>query len=825
MILKSVKLRNIRSYTNESIDFPEGSILLSGDIGAGKSSILQAAEFALFGPRRDSISGEALLRKGEKTGDVEIGFLLDGKEVVVRRGLKRGTGGVAQDECFISVDGRKTECTATELKARVLDLLGYPQELLAMSKTLVYRYTVYTPQEEMKQILFEDDEARVDTLRKVFGIDKYRRISQNAALYVKALKDEQKELKGKIADLDIKKKEHAEQKEELQKVTARKDALMPELKKASDARMLKRQEVERLGAKVEELAELRKKREVLTARAEEMTAQQKKARADLTIIEAEIGEIGKKLQGLMINPAGFPAVHEVSAELERKETELQGLRENRTKLEERQRQVLARVRDLETDRAAKSQKVRVLDERKKMYTALLADVKDRTAVAESMEELDRRLREMEKQMAGLTVHRKQSLDVKEQISSLDRCPTCKQDVSSQYKQTITKEEDSRIAKLESEIKSIEEEKGAAEAKLSAYRKKLEHLAEKERQVSALRVEVDGLETAGAELDRIGHMIAELEKEKADVMQALARADSAAISALTSEIAAKKELLRKSQEHALKLKERDHALQMLEAKKKAIEETRRRIAEFEGKLTSLAADKRAIVSESEALLSSESLFQEAKKELEEAQEAEKKLAVQMGQIEQELRGVQKILALLDYDIKQKEKSKERLVHLGNVQEWVDGFFVKLMGVVERNIMAKLHTQFSELFVGWFNMLIEDDTTTARLDEEFTPVMVQNGYDTDIRHLSGGEKTSVALAYRLALNKVINDVIGTVRTKDILILDEPTDGFSSEQLDKVREVLDELDVKQTIIVSHESKIESFVDHVVRVVKEEHVSRVVG
>ena len=62
------------------------------------------------------------------------------------------------------------------------------------------------------------------------------------------------------------------------------------------------------------------------------------------------------------------------------------------------------------------------------------------------------------------------------------------------------------------------------------------------------------------------------------------------------------------------------------------------------------------------------------------------------------------------------------------------------------------------------------------------------------------------------------------KDLIILDEPTDGFSAEQLDKVRDVLDQIGVKQTIIVSHESKIESFVDSVVRVSKSEHVSEVI-
>ena len=57
---------------------------------------------------------------------------------------------------------------------------------------------------------------------------------------------------------------------------------------------------------------------------------------------------------------------------------------------------------------------------------------------------------------------------------------------------------------------------------------------------------------------------------------------------------------------------------------------------------------------------------------------------------------------------------------------------------------------------------------------------------------------------------------------MILDEPTDGFSDQQLDKMREVLDELNVLQLIIVSHEQKIEGFVEKVIRFKKEYGVSQ---
>jgi len=148
---------------------------------------------------------------------------------------------------------------------------------------------------------------------------------------------------------------------------------------------------------------------------------------------------------------------------------------------------------------------------------------------------------------------------------------------------------------------------------------------------------------------------------------------------------------------------------------------------------------------------------------------------------------------------------------------------MTATIEKHVFFQLHGSFSEFFSKWFLMIMDESGMNARLDESFTPVIEQDGYETDLFDLSGGEKTAVALAYRLALNKVINEFISTIQTKDIIILDEPTDGFSAEQLDKIRDVLDELQLGQVILVSHEQKIESFVDHTLRVEKVEYVSRV--
>jgi exonuclease SbcC len=99
--------------------------------------------------------------------------------------------------------------------------------------------------------------------------------------------------------------------------------------------------------------------------------------------------------------------------------------------------------------------------------------------------------------------------------------------------------------------------------------------------------------------------------------------------------------------------------------------------------------------------------------------------------------------------------------------------------------------------------------------------QEGYEQDVEFLSGGERTSIALAYRLALSQMVQKVAEAGPSS--LILDEPTDGFSKEQLGKVREILDEIANPQVIIVSHERELESFADQIYRVVKVQGESKI--
>ena len=172
------------------------------------------------------------------------------------------------------------------------------------------------------------------------------------------------------------------------------------------------------------------------------------------------------------------------------------------------------------------------------------------------------------------------------------------------------------------------------------------------------------------------------------------------------------------------------------------------------------------------------------------------------------------------VKKSEEIKKQVNYFVEIENWLSDDFSNLIFLIEKNIMTKLKYEFSKIFSKWFSMLVSE-SFNVYVRDDFTPVIENRDYEIDYSCLSGGERTAIALAYRLALNQTINSILSNIKTKDIVILDEPTDGFSDMQLDKMRDVLEELNVKQLIIVSHEQKVEGFVENVVRLTKEKGVS----
>jgi len=70
MIIRTLRLENIKSYANASFTFTEGVNAIVGRNGAGKSTIVESIGYALF----DSGKGSGLTRQGASNGQITVGF-------------------------------------------------------------------------------------------------------------------------------------------------------------------------------------------------------------------------------------------------------------------------------------------------------------------------------------------------------------------------------------------------------------------------------------------------------------------------------------------------------------------------------------------------------------------------------------------------------------------------------------------------------------------------------------------------------------------------------------------------------------------------------
>ena len=89
MILNKLEIENFRSHKDTTIEFPRGITLIVGKNGAGKSSILEAISFALFGEINTSL--DEAIRQPSSSSDivdkmsVKLTFEHGGKTYVVMR--------------------------------------------------------------------------------------------------------------------------------------------------------------------------------------------------------------------------------------------------------------------------------------------------------------------------------------------------------------------------------------------------------------------------------------------------------------------------------------------------------------------------------------------------------------------------------------------------------------------------------------------------------------------------------------------------------------------------------------------------------------------
>ena len=832
MQLRRLEVSNIRSFELGRLDLGPGTTLVVGDVGAGKSSLLYAVEMALFGVAE--VDAAFLVRHGTTHAEVAVTLEDDDHTYAVRRRFRkvhrRGRETYEPEKLTFAEDGRPTAYSATEIRQRVIELLGFPDNPNPHAHSDLWRWAIYVPQERMREILAADPEERLETVRKALGVERYRTAAENAQALSADLRLSARRRREEVARMAHWDVEFADATRESDRLRVERSALVAAVaaeQEAFDAARLRRQQADealaRIGADRRERDGLRRE-DLDDARA---LADAARRRETLT---SELEASGKEAETLGAAVEDRPRLRAARAaadesvrthreELDRHAGELRELARASASGEAAERRA--------TDAAARTERVR--HDREEAARALEA-LAEQAPLREPPCPTSRTLTQLEHELSGalaaehdalaLLTRARADRDQAEELLTAGVCPTCHQAVRSEQfaahrdeaRQAVEAAEAARLARSASRDQ-LEEERKARERYERAHDRwtELERRRQEVREALARRDAelASSLETAAtalreaAEARRLVERLRPAEAEEARRRQELDRAETTARELVAAEerAAAAEARLRAVQAIADRsAAERLRLGSEVAAGERRREERARRLAVLEAALERSVAAAGTL----ESARSDEATL-------------ERRLAEARGALvraDTRLDGLVERVATAERGRAERAALVTEALDLEAKAGWVGDPFRFAVLRMEKELLAHAQAVFDRSFARFFASLIDDPTLIARTDVSFTPEVTIAGEATPAEALSGGERTSLALAFRLALASVVRS-LGTVRLQTLL-LDEPTDGFSTEQVVRMGELLEELALPQVVLVSHESELSGVADRTVRVVK---------
>ncbi len=189
MIPVKLKLSNFTSYGQDApeLDFSSFHMAaISGQNGAGKSSLLDAITWCVWGTSRAGDTSDALIRLGQNDMAVEFIFELDGNIYTVKRRRSRKSGGNTSLELW-SNSHNLTEGTIKTTQQKIIDTLHLSFETFTNSSFL--------RQGHADEFTTKGPTDRKRILADILGLDHYGKLEEKA-------KDKAKEYQTKLTLLE-----------------------------------------------------------------------------------------------------------------------------------------------------------------------------------------------------------------------------------------------------------------------------------------------------------------------------------------------------------------------------------------------------------------------------------------------------------------------------------------------------------------------------------------------------------------------------------------------------------------------------------------------
>jgi len=766
-MITKVKLKNFRSHLDSELDFSGGTNALVGILGSGKTSVINALCFGLFGTFPDIQAkkiklDEIIMNKPsvKDQAEVVVDFSIDDRNYSVMRVIERGKGTTYSE---IREGDKLLDAPNSQ---RVTELV---EKILKVNYDL-FSKAIYSEQNRLDYFLTLPKGERMRRIDNLLMIDKFEKARSSAVT-----------LRNKLIDRKLGKQSIIEQTDvdELKKVV---DTLTKDLDHLTKKKFEVNAEVETLDKTKKELEAQLKQMEQLNKDLSYYKEQEKSLESAIEENKKFISDIEEFLKGRAAKDVK-KEMSKLSEKVKEIENNIKEKRNEQEKLTELMSETKTKIEFLERD---KMKKLETDISRKLSIKGMVADIK-KTYGKKPLKKHDKEKEELEEiveKLSSLNTKLSETEDILKQVYKLkDHCPVCLSKLTPAKKKKLIQKQKKKLEKMKQEIKVLEKEKkikkevlGDLEETVDKYKqflnevKDLNELQEQLKRLRKLHSKYDknfesyqkNLNTIKVDISNLQKGMEKTEDEQKNLSLLYSRIPEienkkSRLSYLTSRM---EDVERKISEINKQLKDQD------------IEKTREDFTETVSKKSELG----------ERLKNLDKILEEKKTRKNEEEEKLKTIKTQKAEVVK--------LEKLIKDLKIFEKALE------NTQVQLRTEFIEAVNYAMNEIWPSIYPY--EDFIG-IALNIEEGDYVLQLRDRMERWINADGI------ASGGERSIASLALRISFSLVLAPQLKW------LVLDEPTHNLDAKAIEDLAVTLKTRVgdfVDQIFLITHDEKLEDAV-----------------
>ncbi len=788
MYLQALSLENYRKFETAEIQFPDGLVGIIGNNGAGKSSLVEAIAWALYGNEVARTGKEEIKRISASKTDlcrVILDFQLQGDNYRVVREL-RGVTNVGEASMFIN----------NQVAARGVTAVNELVEKTLKMDWKSFLTSFFARQKELNALTDYQPYKRKEVLSRMLGIEEIE-------TSIQSLRADKRDLETKLETA----RSFLKDKLELEQHKLQKEKILGELKVKKENLELDLKVFQvKLKAFTSELDFLKEKSEKFTQLNEKINLKKQESQGVGEQVDKKIKEKEKiktlipELERLKPEVAEYEIIKKDlngCDQMKLKAQQRQNYKEQLGKLSESFQKDQGRIKVLEKELTWKAEFEMKIDCAYKQLNSL---EKDKEHQQKEFSEIQAK----ERSYLDQTNRLKQQLAKIEELGEDSTCELCLRPLKGDY-QSIKGHVAEELHKLEAEMKEIFQEKTKISALLNEVKGNHAQVqAQKEKAESALRNVVKsqgeyenlqkGLKEKEQQLTHYDTQLKDLGEVKYDPQKHM-------------QLKSKLEIIEKSREKFIEINQKIKELPSVD----------REIEELKKRSEIIKAESDQLESELKHLGFDEPVYKKKSLELEEMRQKYFELQLGVKDLIYQERLIQQEREALLQQIQQNQTLEKEIKSLEQERFYLEklnlilaDFKLHLIGRI-RPVLARIARQLlAEMSEGKYSDL--------ELDENYEIFIYDSGQKFPLERFSGGEKDLANLCLRLAISWMIAESSGSEFS--FIILDEV---FGSQDVARKENILKALNslknrFRQIFLITHIEDIKDSLDNLITVTENE-------